>query len=118
MSYIVVYLLIAVGYVIGAPILEESLQYRLIKCIPIENETLSLNILELYNINETCIKVNKSSSYGDELYLYIIPENDTSIQIQITADDCSSPLANIYLTLCNNEIDYNYTEVMITYTYS
>ncbi|CAF3987169.1 unnamed protein product [Rotaria sp. Silwood1] len=96
---------------------EEPLQYRLIECISNENETLSKNILELFNINETCVKVNKSSSSGDEIYFYILPETETNIQIQITTDDCSLPLPELYLSLCYDQYDYNHTEIMVTYPY-
>ncbi|CAF1355343.1 unnamed protein product [Rotaria sordida] len=118
MSYILLYLVIASGYIIGAPIFEESIQYRLVECISTENETLSKNIVELSNINETCIKVNKSSSSGDQVYLYILPQIDSTIQIQITTDDCSLPLPDLYLSLCNDDIDYNYTQVMVTFPYT
>ncbi|CAF1478566.1 unnamed protein product, partial [Rotaria sordida] len=97
---------IASGYIIGAPIFEESIQYRLVECISTENETLSKNIVELSNINETCIK------------LYILPQIDSTIQIQITTDDCSLPLPDLYLSLCNDDIDYNYTQVMVTFPYT
>jgi hypothetical protein len=117
MSYIVFFLLITSGYIFGAPILEESLQYRFIECISGDNDTLSKQIVELTNINETCVRVHKSSASDNESHIYIIPEAETTLEIQITIESCSTPLTKLYLSLCNDQPDYNNTEVMVTFPY-
>ncbi|CAF3637866.1 unnamed protein product [Rotaria socialis] len=118
MSYIVFFLLITSRYIFGAPILEESLQYRFIECISGDNDTLSKQIVELTNINETCVRVNKSSASNNESYKYIVPEAETTLEIQITIESCSTPLTKLYLSLCNDQTDYNNTEVMVTFPYT
>lgn len=118
MSYTALFLLFAIGYVFGAPVLQESLQYHFIKCVSGENDTFSKHIIELTNINETCVQVNKSLPTGDETFLYIVPESETTMQIEITTESCSTSLPNIYLSLCNDHIDHNNnTEIMVTFLY-
>ncbi|CAF4164807.1 unnamed protein product, partial [Rotaria magnacalcarata] len=116
-SYIVFFLLVTSRYIFGAPILEESLQYRFIECISGVNDTLSKQIVELTNINETCVRVNKLSASDNESYIYIVPETETTLEIRITIESCSTPLTKLYLSSCNDQTDYNNTEVMATFPY-
>lgn len=105
--------------IIGAPIHDESLKFRLIRCIEGENETLSNHVLEITNFNETCIKVNKSSSEGNQVYLYIAPQTENGVELHITTDNCSQPLPDLHLTVCDDKDTFiNYTEVMITYQFN
>lgn len=107
------------GYVLGAPIFHESLQFRLIECVPGDNETLSNHIIEITNYNETCIKVNKTSNQGNEVYLYIAPQTENGVQLRITTDNCSVPLPDLHLTVCDDiETNQNFTEVMVTFAFS
>ena len=118
MSYIVLFLLIACGYILGAPIAQESLHYHVVECIPGENETLSQHVIEITNINETCIRVNKSSSTGDEVYFYVVPETETGIKIHINTEDCLTPLPDLHLSLCDDQTVLDHTEMMVTFGYN
>jgi hypothetical protein len=118
MSYIVLFVLIACGYILGAPIVQESLQFRLIDCIEGDNETLSKHIIEISNINETCIRVNKSSPTGGEVYLYIVQETETGVKIHVNTENCSTPLPDLHLSLCAEQEISNQTETMVTFPYN
>jgi hypothetical protein len=118
MSYIVLFVLIACGYILGAPIVQESLQFRLIDCIEGDNETLSKHIIEISNINETCIRVNKSSTTGHEVYLYLAQESETGVKIHFDTENCSTPLPDLHLSLCDQQDISNQTETMVTFPYN
>jgi len=118
MSYIVLFSLIIGGCVLGAPIFPESLKFRVIECISNANET-SKHVLEILNFNETCIKVNKSSSEGNEVYLYIAPQTEDGVQLHIKTENCSTPLPDLHLSLCDdNPSDDNSTDIAITYAFN
>jgi hypothetical protein len=117
MWYIVLSLLITSGYILGAPISRDSLQFRLVECIPGENDTLSKYVLELTNINETCIQVNKTLPGGHEVFLYVAPATDTGVQIHITTESCSTPVPKLHLSLCDDDDDDNSTQHMVTFKF-
>jgi hypothetical protein len=117
MSYIVLFLLITSGYILGAPILKDSLQFRLVDCIPGDNDTLSKHVLEITNINETCIQVNKTLPDGHEVFLYIAPATENGVEVRITTESCSTPLPKLHLSLCDdNDID-NSTKPLVTFAF-
>ncbi len=114
--------MIIVGYVLGAPIFRESLQFRLAECIPGENESLSQYVLEITNFNGTCIKVKKSPTQENPEYFYEPSKTETGAQIRIITKNCSTPLSNLHLSLCDDDdddqSDDNSTEIMITYAFN
>ncbi len=116
MSYMVLLFLIISGYVLGAPIFRESLQFHLVDCISGENETSSKHVLEITDFNGTCIRVNKSSPEGNDVYLYIIPQTENGVQLHLTTENCSVPLPGLHLTLCDDiQTNENFTEMMVTF---
>ncbi|CAF1187678.1 unnamed protein product [Adineta steineri] len=118
MSYFVLFFLIISGYVFAAPIFQkESLKFSTLECISGNNETSSKYIVQVFEVNETCIRVNSSSSTGNEVYLYIIPEYETNYTIEIKVDNCSTPLPNLHLSVCNEPNNVNQTGVMVTFEY-
>jgi len=119
MSYIVLFILIFGGYVLGAPILRESLQFHIVDCIEGDNETLSKQVLKITDFNETCIRVNQSSSQGNEIYLYMAPQTEDGVQLHITTESCSTPLPDLHLSLCDDiESNENYTQIIAFFAYS
>ena len=117
MSYLILFLLITGGYILGAPLFQESLQFRIVECLEGENGTLSNHVLEVTNVYESCIRVNKSSATGNEVYLHVAPATDTGVQVHITTENCSTPLPDLHLSFCDNETDYNFTNAMATFKF-
>lgn len=118
MSYIVLLSFIIGGYVLGIPIQHESLQFRFVECISGDNET-SKHVLEILDFNDTCIKVNQSSSEGNEVYFYVDPQTENGVQLRITTENCSTPLPDLHLSLCDDKsLDDNSTDIMVTYAYN
>ena len=107
MSYIVLFLLIIVGYIIGIPILRDSFEFELVECVTDENGTsLSRHILQITNFNGTCVKVNKSTTDGNEVYFYIFPETNHDAQLTIRTENCSKPFPQLHLSACDdNDVD-------------
>ena len=84
---------------------------------PGDNDTLSKHVLEITNINETCIQVNKTSPNGHEVFLYIAPATEKGVEIRITTENCSTPLPKLHLSLCDdNDID-NSTKTLVTFAF-
>lgn len=117
MLYKIVFLFIISGYVFGAPILQESLQFRVVDCIPGDNETLAKHIIEITNINETCIRVNESTTTNNQIYLYVVPETEYGVKVQIKTENCSSPLPELHFSLCDEPNNLNETENMVTFRF-
>ncbi|CAF0903639.1 unnamed protein product [Adineta ricciae] len=117
MFYKIVFLFIISGYVFGAPIFNESLQFRIVECIPGDNETLAKHIIEITNINETCIRVNESTITNNQIYLYVVPETEYGVKVQIKTENCSSPLPELHFSLCDEPNNLNQTENMATFHY-
>ncbi|CAM4841242.1 unnamed protein product [Rotaria magnacalcarata] len=44
-------------------------------------------------------------------------KTETTLEIRITIESCSTPLTKLYLSSCNDQTDYNNTEVMATFPY-
>ena len=122
MSYFAFFLLIICGCILGAPIYDEFLRFRIVDCTLDKNNELSKYTLEVTNTNETCIKIYKPSTAGNEVILYMVPETEiqigTGVQIQVTTSSCSTPLPELYLSLCDDETDYEHTEVTVTYEFN
>jgi hypothetical protein len=116
MLYIVLFLLIPIEYISGLPISRESLQFRLVECV--SDEISSTHILEITNFNETCIKINKSTSNGNEIYYYIIPETNNGAQLKLKTENCSTSITNFHFTFCDNEdSDQNSTDIIQNYPF-
>jgi hypothetical protein len=113
MSYIVLLLLI----ILGTSNASESLEFRLIDCI--ENETSSTHILEITNFNETCIKVNRSTLNGSEIYYYVFPGTTDGAQLHLKTENCSTSIPDLHLTLCDDEdINQNSTDIIQTFAFN
>ena len=116
--FLALILLAGVSNVLAAPVTSDSLQFRLIDCLEGEDEGLSQHILEISNVNETCIRVNESSADGHRVYLYIAPASETGVQIHINTKNCSTALPNIHLSLCDDlPIDLNDTDRFSVFPY-
>lgn len=62
------------------------------------------HIVQLDNVNETCIHVNQSTGQGNyNTYLYLVSSSDEPIQIPIITDDCSNELPELQFSLCKDQ---------------
>jgi hypothetical protein len=118
MSYMFLLLLLTVGYVLGAPIPTDSLQFSIVECTSNDNDTLSKYVIEVTDINDTCIRINQSSPTGNQISLYVTPQIETGVKIHIITENCSVPLPDLHLSLCDDETNSNDTLEMVTYRYN
>ncbi len=104
-------MIIILGYISGLPIAQESLEFRLVDCVT--DEITSTHILEITDFNHTCVKINKLTSNGSEIFYYILPETNNGTQLKIKTENCSTPIPNLHLTHCDNEdLDRNSTNII------
>ena len=111
MSSMVVLLLIIVGCVVGAPIDRESMEFELIDCRVGQNGTSSYHILQIKDLNETCLQINKTTSLEHQLIFYTFQETEINDQIEIATDDCSSPTPDFHIIPCEKD---NSTDSFVT----